>query len=175
MASGDTLFILLPQHSVPPATVFATLDIIFDTTDVPLVGFPVLDFDGNADESADWPVIIPSQYAGTTGFTFQYIYAMSGTDTDLVEMEFRVLHLADTDVIPTDLGMDTLTEVAIQDTPVVTVTADKVAYSPTGALAKASFSSAAAGQYVMIRATRDESAADNQDDLQLLAVIVTET
>ncbi len=175
MASGDTLFILMPQNSVPPATVFATLDILSDTTDVPLVGFPVLDFDGAADESADWPCIIPSQYSGDTGFTFQYIYAMSGTDVDLVEMEFRVLHLADTDVIPTDLGMDSLTAVSIQDTPIVTVTASKVAYSPTGALAKAAFSSAAAGQYIMIRATRDESAAENVDDLQLLAVIVTET
>ena len=175
MASGNILFVLTPLSSVPPATVAATHDTLFDTTDVPLVGFPVLDFDGAADEHADWPVVIPSQYAGTLGFTFQYIYAMSGTDVDLVDMEFRVLHLADTDVIPTNLGMDGLTAVSIQDTPVVTVTASKVAYSPTGALAKANFSSAAAGQYVMIRATREISAAANADDLQLLAVYVTET
>jgi hypothetical protein len=92
----------------------------------------------------------------------------------LVEIEFRVLPIADLDVLTGDLGIDTKTAVAIQDTPPATPT-DKFSVSTTGALAKASFGSAVAGDYIVIRATRDISAATNTDDLQLLAILVTET
>ena len=173
MASGDHLFTLLPHGSVPTPTIYATLDEVVDTSTPPLT-IPVLDFDGVADEHADWHRIIPSGYAGTTGFTFQYYYATDGADADLVEMEFRVLHLDDLDVLTGDLGIDTQTEVAIQDTPPATPT-NKFSYSTTGTLAKANFGSAVAGDYIVIRATRDISAATNTDDLQLAAILVTET
>ena len=173
MASGDTLFSLLPHGSVPTPTIYATLDTVADIS-TPPVTFPCLDFDGSADEHADWHVQIPSHYAGTTGFTFSYKYAVDGTDVDIVEMEFRVLNLSDLDVLSNDLGMDTRTPVTIQDTPAATPT-NKLNVSTTGALAKASFSSAVAGDYIVIRATRDVSAATNTDDLQLLSILVTET
>jgi hypothetical protein len=126
---------------------------------------PVLDFDGATDEHAYWFWIIPYNYAGTTGFTFQYYYATDGSDADLVELEFRVLHIDDLDVLTGDLGIDTQTEVAIQDTPPATPT-NKFSYSTTGALAKADFGSPVAGDYIVIRVTRDVSAATNTDDLQ---------
>jgi hypothetical protein len=173
MASGDTLFTLTPNNCTPPASSYATNDWIPDTSTPPL-NIPVLDFDGAADEHMDWFVVIPAQYAGTTGFTFQYYYATDGADADLVELEFRVLKLADLDVLTGDLGIDTRTAVAIQDTPPATPT-NKMSYSTTGALAKASFGSAVAGDYIVIRCTRDISAATNTDDLQLAAVYVTET
>jgi hypothetical protein len=149
MASGDTLFILLPHGSVPTPTAYATLDTIADTS-TPALTIPVLDFDGATDEHAEWYRVIPSQYAGTTGFTFQYYYATDGADADLVEIEFRVLHIDDLDVLTGDLGIDTQTAVAIQDTPPAT-------------------------HFIVIRATRDISAATNTDDLQLAAVLVKET
>jgi hypothetical protein len=173
MASGDTLFILLPHGSVPTPTAYATLDTIADTS-TPALTIPVLDFDGATDEHAEWYRVIPSQYAGTTGFTFQYYYATDGADADLVEIEFRVLHIDDLDVLTGDLGIDTQTAVAIQDTPPATPT-NKFSYSTTGALAKANFGSAVAGDFIVIRATRDISAATNTDDLQLAAVLVKET
>ena len=173
MASGDTLFILMPNSSIPTPTDYATRDTVADAS-TPALTIPVLDFDGATDEHAEWYAIIPDHYAGTTGFTLQYYYATDGADADLVELEFRVLHLDDLDILTADLGIDTQTEVAIQDTPPATPT-NKFSYSTTGALAKASFGSAVAGDYIVIRVTRDISAATNTDDLQLAAVYVTET
>lgn len=173
MASGDTLFILEPRSSGPPLTNYATIDFVSDAS-TPAIPFWVLDFDGATDEHAYWLVTIPSQYSEATGFTFSYKYATDGGDADLVEMEFRVLHVDDLDVLTADLGMDTQTEVAIQDTPPATPT-NKFSYSTTGALAKANFGSAAPGDYLAIRATRDISAATNTDDLQLAEILITET
>jgi hypothetical protein len=173
MASGDTLFELFPHGSVPTPSAYATLDTVADAS-TPALTIPVLDFDGATDEHAEWYVTIPSQYGETTGFTFSYKYATDGADADLVEMEFRVLHIDNLDVLTGDLGIDTQTAVAIQDTPPATPT-NKFSYSTTGALAKADFGSAVAGNYIVIRATRDISAATNTDDLQLAEVLVTET
>ena len=173
MASGDTLFILGPLGSVPPSASNATLDWIADAS-TPNMHIPVLDFDGAADEHADWFVTIPSQYSETTGFTFSYKYAMDGTDGDEVEMEFRALHIDDQTVLSGDLGIDTQTETTITDDP--DATAEDFNYSTTGTMAKANFGSAAPGALLVIRATRDEDGvAENTDDLQLVEILVTET
>ena len=174
MASGDTLFILNPMSGVAPASNYATLDTITETS-TPNAIIPVLDFDGAADEYMDWHVVVPAHYSDTTGFTFQYTYAMDGTDADLVELEISVAKLVDTEIATADQGLDTATPVAIQDTPVATVTADKIAVSPTGALAKANMGTPVAGDYIIIRVQRDTAAATNTDDLQLINVVVTET
>ena len=175
MASGDTLFFLTPLAYTPPAANYATLDTISDGS-TPAATIPVLDFDGAADEFADWIVVVPNHYSDTTGFTFQYTYAMSGSDTDLVDLEFSVALLGDTEIATADQGLDTATPVSIQDTPVVSVTANKIAVSPAGALAKGDFEgTVAAGSTIIIRCQRDEGAAENTDDLQLISVHVTET
>ena len=173
MASGDTLFILQPHGSLPPSANSATLDWVADAS-TPNIQVTVLDFDGATDEHADWVVTLPAQYGETTGLTFSYKYATDGADADLVEMEFRVLHIDDLDILTADLGIDTQTPVAIQDTPPATPT-NKLSYSGTGALAKANFGSAVPGNLILIRATRDISAATNTDDLQLGEILVTET
>ena len=100
---------------------------------------------------------------------------MDGTDADLVDLEFSAALLGDTEIATADHGLDTATPVSIQDTPVATVTANKIAVSPTGALAKANFGSAVAGNTIIIRCQRDTAAAANTDDLQLISVYVTET
>ena len=173
MASGNTLFVLEPSASNPTSADFATRYWIPDAS-TPNILIPVLRFEGAVDKHADWFKTIPSYYAGLTGFTFSYKYATDGADADLVEMEFRVLHLDDLDILTGDLGIDTQTEVAIQDTPPATPT-DKFSYSSVGALAKANFGSALAGDRIVIRATRDISAATNTDDLQLAEILVVET
>jgi len=172
MASGDTLFVLDPLGSVPPSANAATLDWIADAS-TPNMHIPVLDFDGATDEHADWRVTIPEHYSETTGFTFSYKYAMDGTDGDIVEIEFRALHIDDQTVLTGDLGIDTQTATTITDDP--DATADDFNYSTTGAMAKANFGSAAPGDYLIIRATRDVSVATNTDDLQLAEIYVTET
>ena len=173
MASGDTLFILSPLGSVPPSANNATLDWIADAS-TPNMHIPVLDFDGATDEHADWFVEIPSNYSEATGFTFSYKYAMDGADGDEVEMEFRVLHIDNQTVLTGNLGMDGQTPTTITDDP--DATADDFNYSATGTMAKANFGSAAPGDFLCIRATRDEDGvAENVDDLQLAKILVTET
>ena len=172
MASGDTLFVLSPLGRSGPTTNGATHDIVQDAS-TPVQNIPVLDFDGATNEHADWFVTIPSHYSETTGFTFSFKYAMDGVDGDIVEIEFRVLHIDDLDTLTADLGLDTQTAVAVQDDP--GTTANEFNYSTTGALAKANFGSAAPGDRIVIRATRDIAAATNTDDLQLAEILVTET
>lgn len=174
MVSGNTLFVLTPLNSIPPATLYATIDTITETS-TPNALIPVLDFDGGSDEYMDWHVVIPSHYSGDTGFTFQYTYAMDGVDADLVDLEFSVALIGDTEIATADQGLDTATPVSIQDTPVATVTANKIAVSPAGALAKVNFGSAIAGNTIIIRCQRDTSAAANGDDLQLISIHVTDT
>ena len=172
MASGDTLFILSPLGSVPPSADNATLDWIGDAS-TPNMHIPVLDFDGASDEHMDWFVTIPSQYSEATGFTFSFKYAMDGADGDEVEMEFRALHIDDQVVLTGDLGMDGQTPTTITDDP--DAQADDFNYTTTGTMAKANFGSAAPGDFLCIRATRDEDGvAENVDDLQLVEILVTE-
>ena len=171
MASGDTLFVLLPLGSIPTTTVFATLDTIPDSSTV--VGqIPVLDFDGvTADESAEWLMMMPSQYAGG-GLTFEINYSMSGTDVQVVQFEIRVIQQIAADAIGSqNLGAQTAVEVV--DTP--NGTADTMDIFPTGVLSHANAGSPAVGDIVRVRLTRDFDHEANTDDLQFIACYVTET
>ena len=172
MASGDTLFILTPQAYTPPGTNYATLDTVADGS-APAMSIPVLDFDGSANESADWYVTVPSHYAGG-GFTFSYAYAMSSTDGDAVEIEFRAFPFADaSSILPADLGMDGRTAVNVVDDP--SANANEFNITTTGNLSHSDAGSPAVGAFIIIRATRDYDHASNANDLQLLAVHVKET
>ena len=172
MAIGDTLFILQPHGSIPPSANRATIDWMADAS-TPNMQIPVLDFDGTADEYADWFVTIPSQYSDTTGFTFSVKYAMDGTDGDAVELEIRVLPLVDLDDFDDDLLMDAQTPVVVTDDP--GVDANEINYTTTFTLAKANFGSAVKGTKLCIRAMRDTSYAANPDDLQLIEILIIET
>ena len=173
MASGDTLFILTPQAYTPPATLYATLDTVAAGS-TPAMSIPVLDFDGGSqDESADWYVTVPSHYAGG-GFTFSYAYAMSSTDGDAVEIEFRAFPFADaSSILTADLGMDGRTAVNVVDDP--SANANEFNITTTGNLSHSDAGSPAVGAFMIIRATRDFNHAANANDLQLLAVHVKET
>lgn len=178
MASGDTLFILTPQAYTPPATLYATLDTVADSS-TPNMTIPVLDFDGGSqNESADWYVTVPSHYAGG-GFTFSYTYAMSSTDGDAVEIEFRIFTFADaSSILTADLRIDdppSLTNViSLADDPSANANEFNIT-SSTAAISHSNAGSPAVGAFMIIRATRDFDHASNANDLQLLAVHVKET
>ncbi len=173
MASGDTLFVLTPRGSTPPATLFATLDTILDAS-TPNMVISVLDFRGDTgDEHADWFATIPSQYSGATGFTWSYKYAMDGADVDNVQMELRILHLDDLDILTADLGMDGQSPNTVSDTPAGT--ANKLNYTSTDNIPKANFGSAGPGDRLCIRASRNFDFGTNTDDLQLVEILITET
>ena len=172
MASGDTLFILTPQAYTPPGTNYATLDTVAAPS-TPAMSIPVLDFDGSANESADWYVTVPSHYAGG-GFTFSYAYAMSDTVGTAVEIEFRAFPFADaSSILTADLGMDGRTAVNVADDP--SDNANEFNITTTGNLSHSDAGSPAVGAFIIIRATRDYDHAANANDLQLLAVHVKET
>ena len=171
MATTDTLFILRPGNSTPPATLYATLDTITETS-TPNALIQVLDFDGSADEHMDWNVTMPSHYAGG-GLTISCKYSMDGTDGSAIELEFRCIKLADSDDLSSDLGIDGQTSADITDTPIAT--ADDLNLTATIGLSHANADSPAVGNALIIRATRDISAASNTDDLQLLEVLILET
>lgn len=172
MASGDTIFTLKPKAGEPVSANSATLGWIADAS-TPNLQIPCLQFDGAADEHIVWFETLPSQYSETTGLTFSFKYAMDGVVGTEIEIEFRVLPIPDQTVLTGDLAMDGQTPVTITDTP--DATANDFNYTTTGALAKASFGSAAPGTFIAIMATRDISVATNGDDLQLIEVYVTET
>ena len=171
MASGDSLFELLPHGSVPTTTVFATLDTLSDSSTVVGV-MPVLDFAGaTADEHAEWIKMMPSQYAGG-GLTFKIHYAMAGTVGTDVQFELRAIQMVSADTVTAqDLQAQNLTD--ITDTP--NGTANVFDVTATGAISHANAGSPAVGNYVRIRLSRDFDHAANADDAQVFAVYVTET
>ena len=171
MASDDTLLILLPHGSIPPATVFATLDVLSDGSTV--VGqIPVLDYAGaTADEHAEWVAMMPSHYDGG-GLTFEINYAMDGTDGSAVQFEVRVIQMVAADAIGSQ-DLQGQTAIDITDTP--SGTADILDVTPTGDISHANAGSPAAGDYVRIRISRDYDHAANADDVQFLSAVVTET
>lgn len=172
MASGDTLFVLLPQGSIPTTTAYATLDILSEASTV-VGNIPVLDFAGaTADESAEWVVMIPNWYASTTGMTFKINYAMAGTDGSDVQFEVRALKIVAGETITSE-NIQAATATDITDTP--NGTANVLDVTPTGAIAKADMGTPAAGDYLRIRLSRDYDHAANADDAQVLGVYVTET
>ena len=73
MASGNTLFVLFPQDSVPPAATFATLDTMVGTS-TPAEAIPVLDFDDTTAEFIDFYCLMPRAYAGG-GLTITIIWS----------------------------------------------------------------------------------------------------
>ncbi len=172
MASGDSLFALLPKGSIPTVTVFATHDALSDSSTV--VGqIPVLDFAGaTADEHAEWAVLVPSHYAGTTGITLEIQYAMAGTDGSAVQFEVRALKIVAGETITSE-DLQAASSTDITDTP--NGTANVLDVTPTGAIAKASMGTPVAGDYLRIRLSRDYDHEANADDAQVLAIYVTET
>jgi hypothetical protein len=171
MASGETLFVLTPEGWTPPDANPAQFDSNIDAS-TPATYFSGLDFDGAADEHADWHLIMPAHYADG-GLTFQYSYKTTGTDGNIIEFEFRCVTLASGTDLTTDLGIDTATEVAIQHDPAAG--SNLIYYSTTGNLSHANAGSPSPGDQIIIRATRDTSAVSNTDDAMLLSIYVTET
>ena len=176
MASGDTLIFLDPLGAVSPPTAFATRDILATTTDVPLISIPVLDFAGStANESMDWHITVPSNYSGTTGFTFSVQYASDGTVAGTVEWEIRAVTFVDGNDLSADLNIDGATAATVTDTLPGDPETDKFNQVATVALAKASMGTPSAGDRMVIRVTRDQATDTSTDDAQLIGIEVRDT
>ena len=172
MASGNTIFICEPLNGVQPATLFATHDIITDAS-TPNATLAVLDFDASTAEFMDWFFTIPSQYSGG-GFTVSWKGGTDNTSVGTLELEIRMVVIADATILTGDLGLDAATAVAITDTPPATPI-NKMNQSVTGALSHANAGSPSVGNRVGIRAKRDTATDTNTGDLQLLEILFLET
>lgn len=171
MASGDTLFVLLPLGSIPTESAPATLDFIDDGSTI--AGYiPVLDYAGaTADEHAEWVGVMPSHYDGG-GLTFEINWAPAGTVTNDVEFEVRADKNVAADLL-TGVDLQSQTATNITDTP--NGDANDLHVAATGAITHANAGSPAVGDYMRFRISRDYDHAANADDAQLIAVYVTET
>ena len=165
------MFRLGPLDSIAPTANYATLGIITDAS-TPGANIPVLDFDPTTAESADWRVTVPSNYAGG-GFTFSWKGGTSAANAGTLQLDFRVLKIADATTLTGDLGVDTQTAASVSDTPAAT--ADQMNYSTTAALSHANAGSPAAGDELIIRATRNVATDTNTGDLRLASILATET
>ena len=170
MASGNTIFILEPIGSSPPATLFATPDTIADAS-TPAAAILVLDFDPSTAEWMYWFETVPGHYDGG-GFTISF---KGGTDnTSILDFTcvIRIVKLADAVILTGDLGLDSATGVTIVDTPPATPI-NKLNYSTTGVISHANAGSPAVGNRMGISLVRN--ATGNTGDLQLAEILLLET
>jgi len=172
MATTDTMWVLSPQDSSPPATLFATLDTIADAS-TPVATILVLDFDASTAEFMDWFVSVPSNYDGG-GFTISWKGGTDNTSTGTLELEVRIVNIGDATILTGDLGLDAATEATITDTPPATPQ-DKLNYSGTATLSHANAGSPSVGDRLGIRVKRDTATDTNTGDLQLAEILILET
>lgn len=171
MATTNTMFILEPRAYTPPATLFATLDTIADSS-TPVLSIPVLDFDATTAEFADWFVTVPSHYAGG-GFTVSWKGGTDADDTGSLILDVIITVIADAAILTGDLGADTGTAAAMSDTPPATPI-NKLNYSATATITHANAGSPSVGNRLIIRAARN-IADNNGGDLQLAEILILET
>ena len=171
MASGDTLFIFLPEDNIPPATAYATYDTFAATTGVR----SVLDFagdTGSGDETAIFAGSWPSHY-GDGGVNVVAWYSTDGTSTSAIQLEVSAEVMQDLDLTDTGAGQDfgTLTDIA--DTPGAGGV-NALNKTAAGSISHANCGSPNPGDLARFKVTRDFDHATNTDDLQLHAIVVTE-
>lgn len=172
MASGNTLLTLTPQDNCPPATLYATLDMMVGTS-TPVENIPILNFDDTAIEYADFYCVMPRNYAGG-GLTITFGWSSTAT-TNTAVLSAALRRVAD-------------------DAEDLNTTAQTYDYNNTGALTPASangevvydtltftdgadMDSVAVGEYFILRVRRVPT--DGNDtmvgDLRLHSLEVKET
>src|SRR3546814_3492287 len=78
MASGDTLWVLLPTDNEPPASGYATFDI--------RNGHPVLDCSDTADEACVFSFVLPRSYGGG-GLAVHLHYSMASAVSGKIRLD----------------------------------------------------------------------------------------
>jgi len=166
------MFVLCARDALPSASAFATQDEVVDAS-TPTGMTPVLDFDPTTAENADFEWTVPGNYAGG-GLTLSWKGGTDNTSTGTLQLDIRVVKIADADVLTADQGRDAATAAAISDTPPATPQ-DKLNYSGTAALTHANIGSPSPGDKMIVRATRNVATDTNTGDLQLAEILAVET
>ena len=172
MATTNTLFILTPQNSIPPATLFATLDTIPDAS-TPNALTPVLKFDPTTAWWAHWPSLtMPSHYDGG-GLTISWKGGTDNTSVGTLILDMRMVVIADATILTGDLTVDGA-HTSITDTPPATPI-NKMNQSVTGAITHSNAGSPSPGDKVIFSTVRDVATDTNTGFLQLLEILILET
>jgi len=173
MASGNTLLILTPESHKPPATLYATLDVMVGTS-TPAESILVLDFDDTTQEYADFLCFMPANYSGG-GITLTIVFSAAEAATDVVAWQAAFRRVADDAE-----DLDTTAHTYVYNEVIATAPSavGEVAYDDITFTDGADMDSVAAGEYFILRVTRDPTPSSGTDvtgDASLHAVIVKET
>lgn len=166
MASGQTLIVFIPQCNEPPASNFATLD----TRN----SIPVLDFDADTDESAEFGGFMPRHYDGG-GVTVTI--GWMATDTTVTPHNV-VWNAAFKSVSDDADDLDSKAFAAVNATTDAEASASgEVAYTTIAFTDGADMDSVAAGEYFRLQITRDANNGSDTltNDAELVFVEVRET
>ena len=171
MASGDTLLLLFPQDNSPPATVYATFDIMVGTS-TPAEAIPVLDFDDTTVEYADFYCVMPANYAGG-GITVTFIWsAAANTNNGVWAAAFREVADDAEDLDTTAHTYDYNTTADLTPPSVV----GEVAYDTLTFTSGADMDSVDAGEYFVFRVRRPAPAGTKiTGDCSIHAIRIAET
>jgi hypothetical protein len=173
MATGDTLLLLNPLDSTPPATLYATLDTVTGTS-TPVEAFPVLDFDDTTQEYTDFHgLVMPASYAGG-GLTVTIFYSAAEASTDVVKWEAALRRIAD-DAEDLDTTAHTYDYNVIEDTAPSAI--GEVAYASITFTDGADMDSVAAGELFTLRVSRNPTTGgtDVTGDASIHAIRISET
>jgi hypothetical protein len=163
MASGDSLLVFTPQHGVPPASNYATLD----TRNAHLV----LDFDDTTNESIVFNGVLPAAYDGG-GLTIDIGYSMASATTGDIDWDIELERIGDQQL---DIDADSFAAANSVDNttvPGTTGNVDVVAITFTDG---ADMDSIAAGEQFRLRLTRDAASDTASGDAEVHFVHVKET
>lgn len=173
MASGDTLVTFTPLDNTPPATAYATFDTMTGAS-TPAEAIPVLDFDDTTQEYADFYAVMPASYAGG-GVTITVGYSAAEASTDVVDWEAAFRRVAD-DAEDLDTTAHTYDFNGSVDTAPSAV--GEVAYASITFTDGADMDSVTAGDYFVLRVTRDptpDSGTDVTGDASIHFIRISET
>ena len=172
MASGDTLLILNPLHSSPPATIAAQLDII-EGASSPAENIPCIDFDAGASEYMDFPNLIMPKSYGDGGLTVDLIYSMASAIANQVRWEAALRAIED-DSDDQDVS-HTYDYNGVSDT--VPSAVGRISKATITFTDGADMDNVDAGDFFHLRVYRDHDHADDTatGDAQLQAIHIKET
>lgn len=172
MASGDTLIVLSPYDGAPPATLYATMDTLAGTS-TPAEDIPVLDFDDTTQEYIDFYCMMPAHYGGG-GVTVQIVFSTVDT-TDVVAWQAAFRRVADDaeDLDTTAQTYDYNEVIATAPSVVGEVAYDNITFTNG-----ADMDSVAAGEYFILRVTRDPTPSSGTNvtgDASIHSILIKET
>lgn len=154
----------IPAGAMVPRATNGAQQAAYDSGNVDTT-IPVLDFDGAADEFAQFQIVLPKGYDGGT-ISFQPVWTCTGcTAGETVEFELACVFLRNDDALNTATGTR-------KDSDDVVIAAGDQHTGPEPGTAVTCDGTHADGAYINFQVNRDVSDDDMDEDARLLGVIL---